>query len=404
MTDFLTLDDLPDVTGKFVLVRGDIDVPLKDGIITDDTRLMALVPTLSELSQKGAKVILMGHLGRPKGEYDPSLSATPIATTLSKILGQTIPMIGDATSQDTTEKAQSLKDGQIAVIDNLRFHAGETKNDSNLAKQIACLGDIYVNNAFASAHRAHASVEAITHILPSYAGRLIEQEIGALSSALETPEHPVVALVGGAKVSTKLDILNALVMKMDTIILGGGMANTFLYAMGHDVGASLCENEMADSAKSILKKAEENNCNIVLPIDVVVAKEFKASAPHKTVSNSDIQADDMALDLGEASIKHANMILDGAKTVLWNGPMGAFEIAPFDKATVAIAQHAAKLTQEGKIKTIAGGGDTASALKHAKAADEFSYISTAGGAFLEYVEGKTLPAIAALSKASKKAA
>ena len=404
MTDFLTLDDLPNVTGKVILVRGDIDVPMQNGKVTDDTRLRALIPTLNELSGLDAKVIVMGHLGRPEGKAVESLSAAPIAEALSQIIDKPIPMIGDGTSNEAAEKIKSMKNGDIALIENLRFHAGETKNDTDFAQKLARLANIYVNNAFASAHRAHASVEAITKHLPAYAGRLIEQEIEALSSVLHNPEHPVIAIVGGAKISTKLDILNALIKKMDYIILGGGMANTFLCAEGHDVGASLCEQDMIQNAKDIIAAAKRSDCKIVLPVDVVVAKEFKENTAHETVLNADIQSDDMALDLGEASIKHMKILLDGAKTLLWNGPLGAFEITPFDKATAEIARHAAELTVEGKLKTIAGGGDTAAALNHAGIANEFSYISTAGGAFLEYIEGKTLPAIAALSAAKKKAA
>jgi len=344
----------------------------------------------------------MGHLGRPNGQPSDEFSLAPVAKHLGALLDSDVQFI-DAPLDQASVTIANAPCPSVMMIENTRFYTGEKSNDNKFAQALAKLADIYVNNAFASAHRAHASVEAITHYIPSYAGRLIEAELNALSSALETPKKPVAALVGGAKVSTKLSILNALVSKVDIMILGGGMANTFLYAQGHAVGASLCERDMLDEVQTILATAKAENCEIILPVDVVVAAEFAANAPHKTVLIDAITEDDMALDLGAKSIDLINAKLDNAKTLLWNGPLGAFEIEPFDHATVQVAKHAAELTQDNALVTIAGGGDTLAALEHAGAKNDFSYVSTAGGAFLEYVEGKTLPAIKALTVAKSKA-
>jgi len=403
MNDFLTLNDLPDLSGQTVLIRGDLDVPLRGGTVTDDTRLRALLPTLQELlASQNCKIIIMGHLGRPNGQPSDEFSLAPVAKHLGALLDSDVQFI-DAPLDQASVTIANAPCPSVMMIENTRFYTGEKSNDNKFAQALAKLADIYVNNAFASAHRAHASVEAITHYIPSYAGRLIEAELNALSSALETPKKPVAALVGGAKVSTKLSILNALVSKVDIMILGGGMANTFLYAQGHAVGASLCERDMLDEVQTILATAKAENCEIILPVDVVVAAEFAANAPHKTVLIDAITEDDMALDLGAKSIDLINAKLDNAKTLLWNGPLGAFEIEPFDHATVQVAKHAAELTQDNALVTIAGGGDTLAALEHAGAKNDFSYVSTAGGAFLEYVEGKTLPAIKALTVAKSKA-
>ncbi|EMD84258.1 phosphoglycerate kinase [Pacificimonas flava] len=398
MTAFKTLDDLGDLNGKTVLVRCDLNVPVRDGDVTDDTRLRAALPTLNELSGKGAKVLVLSHFGRPKGKADPMLSLSPISAALEKVLGRTVTFITETHGPVAEDMVSRLQPGDVAVLENTRFHAGETENDAELAKQIAALGDLYVNDAFSAAHRAHVSTEALAHLLPAYAGRAMEAELKALDAALGNPEHPVAAVVGGAKVSTKLDVLQNLVAKVDHLIIGGGMANTFLAAKGVDVGKSLCEHDLTDTATAILEKADAAGCTVHLPYDVVVAKEFAENAPSRTANVHEVAANDMILDIGPAAVEALADALKTCKTLVWNGPLGAFEIAPFDAATVALAKTAAALTKDGSLTSVAGGGDTVAALNHAGAADDFSFVSTAGGAFLEWMEGKALPGVEALSR------
>ena len=391
---FRTIDAL-EVKGKRVLVRADLNVPAKDGKVTDTTRIDRSAATLKELAAKGAKVIVLTHFGRPKGreeKYSQKLLLEPLA----KAVGQPVAWADDCIG-DAAEKAiAGLKDGDIALLENVRFHPEEEKNDVAFARKLAVLGDVYVNDAFSTAHRAHASTEGLAHILPAAAGRLMQAELEALGRALEAPEKPVAAVVGGAKVSTKLDLLGNLVARVDYLIIGGGMANTFLYAQGKSVGKSLCEKDMADTARAIIEKAKAAKCHIVLPVDAVVAGEFAENAANTVVSVDAVPDDQMILDAGPASIEAIIDRLGGCKTLVWNGPLGAFEIAPFDKATNAVAQAAAERTKQGKLLTVAGGGDTVAALAKAGVDDKFSYVSTAGGAFLEWLEGKTLPGVAAL--------
>lgn len=396
MTDFKTIDDLPDVTGRSVIVRADLNVPFKDGRVTDDSRLQALIPTLSNLASKGAKIVIISHFGRPEGERKSEYSLAPIANAFDKLIDMNIGFADDCVGENVKQQIADLNNGDILVCENLRFHAGETDNDDHFAKQLSDLGDIYINDAFSAAHRAHASTVGITKYLPAYAGRLMERELSALSSALSDPKKPVTAIVGGAKISTKLSVLHHLIEKTDYLVLGGGMANTFLYAKGLDVGKSLCEPDMKDEALAILHKANDVGCEFILPTDVIVAQEFKDNAPHQTVCVSEIPSDSMALDLGPETVKHIQDILNNSKTLLWNGPLGAFETPPFQAATVNIAKQAAMLAVNNDIYAIGGGGDTVGALEMAGVKDDFSYISTAGGAFLEYIEGKTLPGVAAL--------
>jgi len=387
MTTFRTLDDL-DVKSQRVLVRVDLNVPMQDGKVSDATRLHAVSPTILELSDKGARTILLAHFGRPKGKPVAELSLAPIADALADVLGRPVQFVSGEPGQ--------MSDGQIVLLENTRFNEGEEKNDPAYARALASLGDIYVNDAFSAAHRAHASTEGVAHLLPCAAGRSMQKELSALSAALTDPARPLVCVVGGAKVSTKLALLGNLSKLADTIIIGGGMANTFLAAQGISVGKSLCEHEMAATALDILKQAKANNCRIVLPVDAVVAKEFAAGAANRVVPVSEIAEDDMMLDVGPASVAEAAAVFDTAATLVWNGPFGAFEIAPFDKGTVAAAQQAAKLAKVGKLVAVAGGGDTVAALNHAGVADDFTYVSTAGGAFLEWLEGKALPGVEVL--------
>ena len=397
MTTFRTIDDL-DVAGKRVLVRADLNVPMKDGKVTDTTRIDRTVPTLNELAERGAKVIVLTHLGRPKGQKKPEFTLKPIADALSGIIGKPVAFGSDCIGPDAAAVVNAMKDGDVAMLENVRYYPEEEKNGQEFAKKLAENGDFLVSDAFSCSHRAHASVEALARILPSAAGRLMQAELEALEGALENPEHPVAAVVGGAKISTKLDVLGNLTAKVDQLIIGGAMANTFLAAKGVDVGKSLCEHDMADSARAIMAGAEKAGCDIVLPSDVVVAAEFAAGAPSETVSVDAVPADKMILDVGPDSIADLNNRLAGCKTIMWNGPLGAFEVSPFDVGTNSVAQEAAKLTKAGKLLSVAGGGDTVSALAHAGAGDDFSYISTAGGAFLEWLEGKTLPGVAVLRK------
>lgn len=397
MTAFRTIDDL-DVAGKRVLVRADLNVPMKGGKVTDTTRIDRTVPTLKELADKGAKVIVLSHLGRPKGQKNLDFTLKPVADALAASLGRPVAFAKDCIGPDAKAVGDAMKNGDVAMFENVRFYAEEEKNDQGFAKKLAEQGDILVSDAFSCSHRAHASVEALARILPSAAGRLMQAELEALEGALGKPQHPVAAVVGGAKISTKLDVLGNLIPKVDQLIIGGAMANTFLHAKGVAVGKSLCEHDMADSARAIMAQAEKGGCEIVLPTDAVVAGEFAEGAASDTVSVNAVPADKMILDVGPDSIADLKGRLAGYKTLLWNGPLGAFEVTPFDTGTNVVAQEAAKLTKAGKLLTVAGGGDTVAALAHAGAGDDFSYISTAGGAFLEWLEGKTLPGVAVLRR------
>jgi phosphoglycerate kinase len=391
---FRTIDKL-DVKGARVLVRADLNVPAKDGKVTDTTRIDRSAATLIELASRGARVVVLTHFGRPKGREE-KYSQKLLLEHLSKAVGKPVAWADDCIGPDAEAVVSGLKDGDIALLENVRFHPEEEKNDAEFAKALAALGDLYVNDAFSTAHRAHASTEGLAHLVPAAAGRLMQAELEALSKALGSPERPVAAVVGGAKVSTKLELLGNLVSRVDYLIIGGGMANTFLFAQGVQVGKSLCEKEMADTARSILDKAKAANCRIVLPVDVVVASQFVENAPNTVVPTNAVPEGEMILDAGPASAAAIIECLGGCKTLVWNGPLGAFEISPFDMATNAVAQAAAALTKQGKLLTVAGGGDTVSALAKAGVDDMFSYVSTAGGAFLEWLEGKTLPGVAAL--------
>jgi phosphoglycerate kinase len=396
---FKTLDDMGDIAGKTVLVREDLNVPMQDGAISDDTRLRATVPTLIELADRGAKVLVLAHFGRPKGQKSPDLSLSLVTRALGHVLGRDVQFIPDCQGEAAQAGIAVMRGGDIAILENTRFHAGEEKNDPVLSEAMAALGDLYVNDAFSAAHRAHSSTEGIAHILPAFAGRQMEKELDALEAALGNPQKPVAAVVGGAKVSTKLDVLNNLVAQVDHLIIGGGMANTFLAARGVDVGKSLCEHDLVPIANEIFKKAEAASCIVHLPYDVAVAKEFAANpASLRICSVHDVAADEMILDVGPAAVEALADVLKTCRTLVWNGPLGAFELAPFDKATVALAQTAAALTREGALVSVAGGGDTVSALNHAGVAGDFTFVSTAGGAFLEWMEGKELPGVAALTR------
>ena len=398
MSGFSTLDDLGDVSGKRVLVRVDLNVPMKEGRVTDFTRIERVAPTITELSDKGARVILLAHFGRPKGKVDSTASLEPVARAVEAVLDRRVHFAADCVGAAAADAVSALEDGDILLLENTRFHAGEEKNEPDFAKALAENGDIYVNDAFSAAHRAHASTEGLAHLLPTFAGRSMEAELRALEKGLGDPARPVLAIVGGAKVSTKIDLLLNLVKKVDALVIGGGMANTFLAARGTDVGKSLCEHDLAATAKQIMIEAATAGCAIVLPTDAVVAKEFKANAANEVVDVNAVPADGMILDVGPKTVEAINGWIAKAQTLVWNGPLGAFEIAPFDAATVAAAQFAAEETKAGKLVSVAGGGDTVAALNHAGVADDFTYISTAGGAFLEWMEGKDLPGVTALSK------
>ncbi len=386
-----TLDDM-DLNKKRVLVRVDINVPMENGVVTDATRIERIVPTVDHIQHAGGTVILMAHYGRPKGNVVPEMSLEHIAGTVAEVLGWPVVWA----NADYRDAVKELEGDEILLLENLRFNPGEDANDPAFAKRLASLADIYVNDAFSAAHRAHASTEAIAHLLPACAGRLMEEELRALENALETPKRPVMAVVGGAKVSTKLELLGNLVSKVDTLVIGGGMANTFLAAQGKDVGKSLCEHDLADTAREIMAKAETAGCKILLPADVVVAREFAAGADNEVVRADACPADAMILDAGPEAVAAIAAALETSQTLVWNGPLGAFEIEPFDAATNAAAAKAAALSKAGKLTSVAGGGDTVAALNKAGAAEDFSYISTAGGAFLEWLEGKDLPGVAAL--------
>ncbi|MBX6374058.1 MAG: phosphoglycerate kinase [Acetobacteraceae bacterium] len=392
---YKTIDSL-DAKGKRVLLRADLNVPVRDGVITDRTRIERLTPTIRELADKGARVVVISHFDRPKGKRVPEMSLKPMAEALSSALHRPVAWAEDCIGPEAEAAVAALKDGDVLLLENTRFHPGEEKNDPAMAQALAKLADVYVNDAFSAAHRAHASTEGVARLLPAYAGRLMQAELEALDAALGNPARPVVAIVGGAKVSTKLDLLGNLSRKVDVLVIGGAMANTFLAAQGKPVGRSLQEAEMHDTARRVLEEARAANCEVVLPVDLVVAAEFKANASSRTVSVSAVPADMMALDVGPETVAAIEARLRRASTLVWNGPLGAFEVPPFDAATVAVAQTVAALTQSGALKSIAGGGDTVSALRHAGVQDRLSYVSAAGGAFLEWLEGKTLPGVAAL--------
>ncbi|NOG71477.1 phosphoglycerate kinase [Roseicella sp. DB1501] len=395
MAKFRTLDAL-DPRGKRVLLRADLNVPMKDGRITDRTRIERLTPTIRELAEKGGRVIVCSHFDRPKGKRVPEMSLQPMAEALGEALGKPVGFVDDCVGPTAEAAAAAMQDGQVILLENTRYHAGEEKNDPELAKGLAKLADVYVNDAFSAAHRAHASTEGVARLLPAYAGRLMQAELEALDAALGNPARPVVAIVGGAKVSTKLDLLGNLTKKVNVLVIGGAMANTFLAAQGHALGKSLQEAEMHDTARQILAEAKGNGCEILLPLDLVVAGSFAPNVPTRTVGIDGVPADMMALDVGPETITAIEDRLRKASTLVWNGPVGAFEVPPFDTATVAIAQSVAALTQSAGLKSITGGGDTVAALKHAGIADRLTYVSAAGGAFLEWLEGKTLPGVAAL--------
>jgi phosphoglycerate kinase len=390
---FKTLDDLNNIAGKRVLVRVDLNVPVSDGKVTDATRIERVAPTILELSDKGAKVILLAHFGRPKGEVVADMSLKAIAPAVEAVLDRRVLFAADCIGDVAKSAVDSMHNGDILLLENTRFHKGEEKNTPEFTAALAANGDIYVNDAFSAAHRAHASTEGLAHHMPAYAGRTMQAELEALEKGLGNPARPVVAIVGGAKVSTKIDLLQNLVKKVDALVIGGGMANTFLAAQGINVGKSLCEHDLADTARTIMAEAEKAGCAIVLPVDGVVAREFKANAANETVAVSAIPADAMMLDVGPQSVEKVNGWIAKASTLVWNGPLGAFEIEPFDTATVSAAKHAAAETVAGKLVSVAGGGDTVAALNHAGVADEFTYVSTAGGAFLEWMEGKPLPGV-----------
>jgi phosphoglycerate kinase len=399
MTAFRTLDDLSDVRGKVALLRVDLNLPMQDGHVTDVTRVTAAMPSILELADAGAKVLLLAHFGRPKGQRHSTMSLSLVQGAVEQVIGREIMFIPEVAGEVAAQAIGILRPGDIGMLENTRFWPGEEKNDPDFVRAIAANADFYVNDAFSAAHRAHATTEGLAHVLPAYAGRAMQAELEALEKALGKPEKPVAAVVGGAKVSSKLDVLRHLVGKVDHLIIGGGMANTFLAARGVDVGKSLCEHELADTASAIMDAADAAGCTAHLPYDVVVAKEFAANPPSMRVCNvHEVAADEMILDVGPQAVEALGDVLKTCRTLVWNGPLGAFETVPFDAATVALARMAAALSKEGSLISVAGGGDTVAALNHAGAASDFSYISTAGGAFLEWMEGKELPGVAALEK------
>jgi phosphoglycerate kinase len=392
---FRTLDDA-DVAGKRVLLRVDLNVPTDGGRVTDATRIERVAPTITEIADKGGKVILLAHFGRPKGGPDEANSLKPVAAAVAEIIKRPVAFATDCIGKTADDAIAKMKNGDVLLLENTRFHKGEEENDPTHVDALARLGDIYVNDAFSAAHRAHATTEGLARKLPAHAGRAMQKELEALEAALGSPKRPVAAIVGGAKVSTKLELLGNLVTKVDVLIIGGGMANTFLFAEGKGIGKSLCEKDLADTARSIVAAAEKAKCRILLPVDANVAKEFKAHAPARVVDVEHVSDDEMILDIGPKSIAAVDKVLGEIKTLVWNGPFGAFETPPFDAATMAVAKTAARLTREGKLTSVAGGGDTVAALNEAKVADDFTYVSTAGGAFLEWMEGKALPGVEAL--------
>ena len=394
MPTFRTLDDA-DVKNKRVLLRVDLNVPTENGKVTDATRIERQARTINEIADNGGKAILLSHFGRPKG-VDPSQSLRTIAQEVARVLGRPVAFAEDCIGDKAAAAVAAMRPGDILCLENTRFHKGEEKNDAAFVAELAKLGDLWVNDAFSAAHRAHASTEGLGHVLPAYAGRSMQAELDALGKALDAPERPVAAIVGGAKVSSKLELLGNLIAKVNVLIIGGGMANTFLAAQGKAVGKSLCEHDLADTARDILAKAKTQGCEIVLPIDAVVAKEFRANAPSRAVPVDAVASDEMILDIGPKSIEHAVSVLARVKTLVWNGPFGAFEMEPFDTGTIEVAEAAAELTAAGKLVSVAGGGDTVAALNAAGVAERFTYVSTAGGAFLEWMEGKALPGVEVL--------
>jgi phosphoglycerate kinase len=394
---FKTLDQA-DLAGKRALVRVDFNVPMADGRVTDDTRLRAALPTIEKLRKGGAKVILLAHFDRPKGKRVPEMSLKPVAGPLSKLLGAPVAFADDCIGAPAKAAVDAMKPGDVALFENVRYHAGEEKNDPEFARALAANGDLYVNDAFSAAHRAHASTEGLARVLPAYAGEQMRRELDALDAALGAPKRPVLGIVGGSKVSTKLDLLDNLVGKLDRLAIGGGMANTFLAAQGVDVGASLCEHDLAETARQIMATAKEKGCELLLPIDVVTAEKVEPGAASAVRALDAIGAADRILDAGPQTLARLIAAMDASATLVWNGPLGVFEVPPFDKATVEAARHAARLAKNGKLVAVAGGGDTVAALNAAGVTDDFSFVSTAGGAFLEWMEGKTLPGVAALSQ------
>jgi phosphoglycerate kinase len=400
MARFRTLDDI-DVRGKRVLLRADLNVPIKDGVVTDATRIERLGPTVETLINRGAKVIVMSHFGRPKGGPDPALSLQPLITSLEKAIGgRKVAFAADCVGDEARRVVAALEPGQVALLENLRFHQGEEANSLDFARALAELGDIYIDDAFSAAHRAHASIDALARLLPAAAGKLMEAELKALAAALEAPKQPVLALVGGAKVSTKLDLLRFLIGKVDLLAIGGAMANTLLMAEGKEVGRSLCERDMAETARQILALARERNCRVVLPEDAVVASKLAPGTKARDVAIGAVPRDEMILDIGPKTIARIGSVLEDARTLVWNGPLGAFETPPFDRGTIVVAKKVAELTRAGRLLSVAGGGDTVAALAAAGVSDELSYVSTAGGAFLEWLEGRELPGVAALAAAA----
>lgn len=396
MAAFHTLDEA-DLSGKRALVRVDFNVPMEDGKVTDDTRLRAAVPTIEELRKGGAKVVLLAHFDRPKGKVVPSMSLRPIVEPLAKVLGCPVAFAADCIGPVARAAVNALQPGDVLLLENVRFHPGEEANDRKFADALAANGDLYVNDAFSAAHRAHASTEGLAHRLPAYAGEQMRLELDALDRALGHPERPVMGIVGGSKVSTKLDLLKHLVTRLDKLAIGGGMANTFLYAQGHDVGASYCEKELAETAREIIRLAGQNNCKLFLPLDIVVAEKLAPGAPARVRDVGSVDDDERILDAGPETVERLCRAMANSKTLVWNGPLGVFEMKPFDKGTVEAAQYAAKLVKAGKLVAVAGGGDTVAALNAAGVTQDFTFVSTAGGAFLEWMEGKTLPGVAALA-------
>ena len=394
---FRTLDQA-DLKGKRALVRVDFNVPMHDGVITDDTRLRAALPTIQELRKAGAKVILLSHFDRPKGKRVPSMSLKPVVGPLATLIGAPVAFADDCVGEVVERAEGYLRPGGVLLLENLRYHAGEEANDPGFAKQLAALGDLYVNDAFSAAHRAHASTEAIAHLLPAYAGESMRRELDALDKALGNPERPVLGVVGGSKVSSKLDLLTHLITKLDRLAIGGGMANTFLFAQGWEVGASYCEKDLADTARDIIRAAGKNHCELLLPIDIVVAEQMAHGAPSRIRGLGEVDEHERILDAGPQTVARLTAAMDASKTLIWNGPLGVFEIPPFDKGTIAAAKHAADLAKAGKLVAVAGGGDTVSALNAAGVAGDFTFVSTAGGAFLEWMEGKALPGVEALKR------
>jgi phosphoglycerate kinase len=399
MAKFRTLDNL-DVRGKRVLLRADLNVPVKDGIVTDATRIERLAPTIEALIENGAEVIVMSHFGRPKGTPDPAFSLRPLVAPLREAIGRDVVFAADCVGEEAKRVVAALQPGQVALLENLRFHQGEEANSPDFARALAELGDVYVDDAFSAAHRAHASIEALAHLLPAAAGKLMEAELDALTTALDRPARPVLALIGGAKVSTKLDLLRFLIGKVDVMAIGGAMANTLLLAEGREVGHSLCERDMTETARQILAGARERNCRVILPEDAVVAAELAAGAQSHEVAIGAVPREAMILDIGSKTVARIGAALEEARTLVWNGPLGAFETPPFDRGTVAVAKKVGELTRAGRLLSVAGGGDTVAALAAAGVTEQLSYVSTAGGAFLEWLEGRELPGVAALAAGS----